>query len=257
MIRMTLAAAFLTTAHSAALAAADDLTTLSTGAEITTGKYGGTQSTDIFYVPFTVKHETGPWALKLTVPYIEITGPGNVIGAGEDRVTVGGGNGPRRTESGLGDIVGSVFYNVVNERTAPFGLDLGAKLKLGTADRDKGLGTGKNDFSVQADAFKPIGAFTPFATLGYRWYGDPPGTNLRDVFYGSVGSSYRISRPTTVGLAYDFREPIVAGGARVSELTAYLSQRFSGGWKLQVYSVVGFSDASPDFGAGATLSYAF
>src|SRR5262245_10950112 len=112
-ITSVLAAATLTAAPLAALAAADDLVTWSVGAEYSSGDYGAPQKTDIFYVPFSVKYETGRWAYRATVPYVEITGPGNVIGAGGDRIVVPGVNQPRRTASGLGDIVGSVFYNVL------------------------------------------------------------------------------------------------------------------------------------------------
>jgi hypothetical protein len=254
---MTIGAALFAAAHTAALAASDDLTTWSAGAEYSSGDYGAPQKTDIFYVPFAVKHETGRWALKLTVPYVEITGPGNVIGAGGDQIVIGTSNAPRRTASGLGDIVGTVFYNILDDRKAALGLDLGAKVKLGTANSDKGLGTGENDYSVQADFFKTLGALTPFASIGYRFYGDPPGVDFRNVFYGSVGAAYRVSRQTTAGVAYDFRDAVFAGGPRVSELTGYVSQKLSQNTKLQVYAIVGFSDASPNFGAGLNLSYSY
>ena len=172
------------------------------------------------------------------------------------RALISAGTG-RRTESGLGDIVASAFYNVLSERAAPIGLDLGAKLKLGTADENRGLGTGKNDFSVQADAFKPIGALTPFGTLGYRWYGDPAGADFKNVFYYSLGASYRMSQPTTVGFAYDYRPRITDNGSHVSEATVFVSQRLTPDWKLQVYGVKGFSDGSPDWGLGGVLAYSF
>lgn len=231
--------------------------TLATGFDYTSGKYGGTEKTQILYVPFIAKYETGPWALKLTVPYIRITGPGNVVGAGADRVTLPGGAAGRRTESGLGDVVASAFYGVLTERSASFGLDLGAKVKLGTADETKGLGTGQNDFSLQADAYKPIGQLTLFGSLGHRWYGDPPGIDLRNVFYWSVGGSYRLSGEASAGLAYDYRPAITAGGGEISELTAFVTRRMTREWKLQPYFVLGFGRASPDWGGGAQLAYSY
>lgn len=241
----------------AAAPAADTLTTLGGGAEYTTGTYGGTQKTEIFYVPFTAKFENGPWTFRATVPYIRITGPGNVLGVGAERVTLPAGNAPRHTESGLGDLVTSVFYNVVSETRSPFGLDIGAKVKFGTADRDKGLGTGKTDYSVQADVFKPLGTVTAFGSLGYRWYGDPAGIDFRNVPYGAVGAAYRASRETTVGAVYDYRPRVVTGGSQLSEATLYVSQRLAANWKAQVYGVIGFADASPDWGAGFTVTYTY
>ncbi len=254
--RTALAAWLITTASSIALCA-EGLTTLGVGADYSSGNYGASERTDIFYVPVTAKHETGRWALKLVVPYIRITGPSNVIGAADPIVTLPGAGAVRRTETGLGDVVASAFYNALNEHDAWFGLDIGTKIKFGTADDSRGLGTGKNDFSLQADFFKPIGAITPFGTLGYRWYGDPSGIDLRNVFYGAIGASYRRSPSTSVGLAYDWRDRILEGSGHVSELTAYVSHRLSRDWKLQLYAIKGFADASPGHGAGATLAYSF
>jgi hypothetical protein len=254
--RFALAVAFAATVSQAGLAA-DGLTTLSIGADYTTGKYGASDSTDILYIPFTGKYEIDRWTYKAVVPWIHITGPGNVVGAPGDTVVIDGANAGRRTESGLGDVVASAFYNLVSERSAPFGLDLGGKIKLGTADENRGLGTGKNDFSVQADVFKPIGALTPFGTLGYRWYGDPAGVNFKNVYYWSAGASYKTSQPTTVGFAYDYRPRIVDNGSHVSEATVFVSHKLTPDWKLQVYGVKGFSTGSPEWGLGGVLAYSY
>jgi hypothetical protein len=232
-------------------------TSVSAGAEYTTGKYGTPDKTETLYIPFILRHETGPWVLKATVPWLRITGPGNVIGAGADRVVVPGVNNARRTESGLGDIVLSGFYNILDERKGGLGLDLGAKLKLPTADENKGLGTGELDYAVQLDFFRPFDATTLFGSIGYRVYGDPPGVTLRDVPYASIGASYRMSSQQAVGAAYDYRPHIVDGGGKVSEATLFWSNRFTPQWKLQLYGVVGFADASPDAGIGALLERRF
>ncbi|HJY79011.1 MAG TPA: transporter [Burkholderiales bacterium] len=232
-------------------------TSVSAGAEYTTGKYGSPDKTETLYIPFILRHETGPWVLKATVPWLRITGPGNVIGAGADRVVVPGVDNARRTESGLGDIVLSAFYNVLDERKGGLGLDLGAKVKLPTADDQKGLGTGELDYAAQMDFFKPFDATTLFGSIGYRVYGDPAGVTLKDVFYTSIGASYRMSSQQSVGVAYDYRPAIVNGGGKVSEATLFWSNRLSPEWKLQVYGLVGFADASPDAGIGALLERRF
>ncbi|HXJ54943.1 MAG TPA: transporter [Burkholderiales bacterium] len=232
-------------------------TSVAVGAEYSTGKFGGTETTDTLYIPVVIRHETGPWVLKATVPWLRITGPANVIGGGADRVVLPGASTGRRTESGLGDIVLSGFYNVLDERKGGLGLDVGAKVKLPTADDQKGLGTGELDYAAQMDFFKPFDATTLFGSIGYRVYGDPAGTTLKDVFYTSIGASYRMSSQQSVGVAYDYRPAIVDGGGKVSEATLFWSNRLSPQWKLQVYGVVGFADASPDAGIGALLERRF
>ena len=256
LARCALAAGLVATASSIALAQ-DSRTTLSVGADYSAGKFGQTQNTDLLYIPVTAKHEAGRWTFKAVVPYIHITGPGNVVGSPDNIVILPGGAAAIRTENGLGDVVASAFYNVLNESSAPLGLDLGAKIKFGTADASRGLGTGKTDYALQADLFKPVGALTAFGSLGYRWYGDPAGTDLKNAFYGAIGASYKVSQPTTVGLAYDARGRISQGGGAVSELTVFATRAFSPAWKLQIYGVKGFADGSPDAAGGAVLSYSF
>jgi len=201
--------------------------TVGIGAEYTTGTYGTSETTDTTYIPFIFKYETGPWVLKATVPYIRISGPANVIGAGAERVTLPGGTAGRRTESGLGDVVASAFYNLADERRAGIGLDVGVKVKLPTADEQRGLGTGELDYAVQADFFKPFGDITAFGSLGYRIYGDPPGLDLRNVAYYAIGASCRVAPDSTIGVAYDYRPRIVTGGSEISEATLFWSRRLT------------------------------
>jgi hypothetical protein len=228
--------------------------TLGAGAEYTSGKYTDTETTEMLYFPFFGRYESGPWITKVTVPFIWIEGPSNVVGTGEDVVVLPG-SGERRTDAGLGDVVASAFLNLLHESDSFIGIDIGAKVKLGTADES--IGTGELDYAVQTDLFKPLGSNTLFASLGHRWYGDPPGSELRNVFYGSLGVSRRFSPETSGGIAYDYRPSIVPNGGEISELTAFWSHRVSPRLKLQPYALIGFGEASPDFGAGAQIAYLY
>jgi hypothetical protein len=253
---MTKVLAVLLAVAGTAGAAEDARLTATVGTEYSTGSYGQDIDTSILAVSFAAKYEVGRWTLRGSVPWLRISGPDNVVATDAGGVILPG-SGERRTESGLGDLVLAAAYLVMQGPNAPFNLDVGGKVKLPTADEDKGLGTGEADYSVQAEAFKPLGAFTPFATLGYRHYGDPPGLDLRNVLYGSLGSAYRLSQQASVGAAYDFRDRIIDGGARLSEVSAFLSHRYRRDVRAQLYAVFGLADASPDAAVGVTLSYSF
>jgi hypothetical protein len=248
-------AALLAAAAGVAGAADDARLTATVGAEYSKGDYGEEIDTRIFSLSFAAKYEVGRWTLRASVPWLSIDGPSNVVVA-EGGVVLPG-SGERRTDSGMGDVVLGAAYLMMARSDAPFMLEVGAKAKLATADEEKNLGTGENDYSLQVEAFKAIGAFTPFATLGYRYYGDPPDIDFRNVLYGSLGSTYRLSAQTSFGAAYDFRERIVEGGARLSEVSAFLSHRVRSDLRFQLYAVFGFADASPDAGAGLTVSHSF
>lgn len=63
----------------------------SAATDFTTGKYGGSTATDIWYVPFTARYDKDRASFRVIVPYLNITGPGNVLGPGIGGVVDGGG----------------------------------------------------------------------------------------------------------------------------------------------------------------------
>jgi hypothetical protein len=194
--------------------------------------------------------------VKLTIPYIRLKGPGNVT---PDLGPIGQGTGTTKieTQSGLGDIVASGGRDFYRNRQTGLILGATAKIKLGTASQAKGLGTGKNDYYLQLDATQPYGDFTPFASLGYRVVGNPSGYDLHNVYYGSIGSTYRLNPRDSIGASWDMREKINDSSSAAFELTAFYTHRIDAAWRAQAYAMTGFTDASPDFGLGAIVGYRF
>jgi hypothetical protein len=199
-----------------------------------------------------LRYETSDLMLKLTLPYVSISGPGTVVGGDRPIVVDSAGNAQRRRISGFGDVVASAGYTVHSSRAIT--VDVTAKIKLATASAD-GLGTGKNDYSLQTDAFRTFGSLTAFAGLGYRWYGDPTGLDLRNAFFGSAGISYKAGDTLSFGAAGDYRQPIVVGRDPIVELAPFVSVKLKPYTKLQFYVVRGFTDSSPDWGAGTVLTH--
>jgi len=236
-----------------------DALTLSAGADYSTGTYGTSERTDIWYFPLVAKYERGLFTGKVTVPYLRITGPGNVIGA--DGIVIQpippGTTVPRTTQSGLGDIVAAASYTVFYDRGSGTLVDLTGKIKFPTADAAKGLGTGETDYAAQVDAHKSWDRWAAFATVGYRVMGEPPDIELRNVWFGSIGGTCKFTPGTTGGLSYDYRQSTSASGAPMREVTAFVSHRLHEAWKAQLYLLKGFSDGSSDWGVGALVSFAF
>jgi len=236
----------------------------STGTDFSSGDYGGdTSDTDITYVPVVASYRSGLWNWQATVPWVQIEGTGTVVGAGDGGVVV---RNPRRdrpvpeetvvtSESGLGDIWLSGSVGVAAIPGDLFYLDLGAKVKLPTADEDKGLGTGEVDYTLQADFFKPLGNMTPFLTLAYKMRGEPTGVELDDSLYVSVGSDFRVGDTSNLGLSLDIQEAANSQSEDVLELFGYLNQELSSNWALILYGYSGLKDGSPDYGLGFQVTY--
>ncbi|MDH3619836.1 MAG: transporter [Gammaproteobacteria bacterium] len=222
---------------------------LSTGVERDVGTYGGADDIEELYVPLTASISNGRIGFRMTVPYLRVTAPADVS-TGEPAATV--------TESGLGDVtLSATLYNVIESPRMGFVVDVLAGAKLGTADADKGLGTGENDYTVRADAFKFFDDFTLVASGGYRWRGDPEGVDIDNVLLGSLGAAWFTESGDMLGLSYDFREAAYSGLDDIQELTAFYSHRFTDSFDLEIYALTGFSDSSPDWGAGLRVSTDF
>lgn len=231
----------------------------STGLDFSSGDYGGDPvDTEITFVPFTTTYKSDLWTLRATVPWVQIDGAGTVLGAGDGGVVIGNPGGQpleATTESGLGDIWLSATYALEAIPGNLFYLDIGARLKLPTADEEKGLGTGEADYTLQADLFKPIGNATPFLTLAYKMKGEPSDLQLDDVMFVSVGSDFRISADTNFGLSVDYQESSHSGSDDSLELFGYINQSVNSNWSIMLYGYSGLDDGSPDYGVGFQVSY--
>ena len=245
---------------------------LSAGADYSSGKYGTDTTTDIWSVPVAAAYQTDRWTFKLTVPYINISGAGNVI-PGVGKVNNGNpkgrgrGNGGVATPapgtaasgsaSGLGDITASAGYELFGSADRTFGLDLTGKVKFGTADENKGLGTGKNDYGLSLDTYKVSGAWTAFGGVGWMKYGSSQYIQLKNGFNANIGADYKLGASDNIGAYYYYRERIADTGASQSELTGYWNHKFNDSLRVQAYALAGFADGSPDYGVGASLKYSF
>jgi hypothetical protein len=237
----------------AAAAAQEGVLTLGAGLHYSEGNYGTPDETRITSFAATARYDKEPWIFRLTVPYLHVSGGQQVIpGIG----AVGGSRGSG-SASGIGDIVAGATRTVHYDRAAQLGIDLTGKIKLGTADESKGLGTGENDFSFQGDLYKTIDRATLFATLGYTIFGDPPGLRLDDGFYFSLGASWKLQPRDSVGVSLDGRQAVAPGSAEQRELVGFWTRALDAAWKLQTYFLVGLADGSPDWGAGISLARPF
>ena len=227
--------------------------TLETGVEYYTGKYASDHSTDILYIPVTGKIKGKEWTLKMTIPYLEITGASNVVnGLGQTTETV---THSHIVRSGMGDWVLSATRNIFNGGSGSFVVNLTGKVKLATADSSKGLGTGENDYAVESSLFKPSGSFTSFGTLGYKTYGSPAAYKLNNVFYGSLGGSYRFNPETSGGAMLIAGQKIMANRSNRAEVLLFASHILGKQWKAQGYLLKGFTNSVPNWGGGVLVEY--
>jgi hypothetical protein len=227
---------------------------LTTGVDYTTGEYGGTTSTDVLYIPVTGKIEFDTLFFKLTVPYISVTSDGTAVikGMGRIRTTT---STKTTTQSGLGDIIASAGYIFFENKN--WLLDIAGNIKFGTADANKNLGTGENDYSAQIDGFYTVNKTTPFATVGYKIVGAPAGVDVNNIVYTTVGVSQKYTDKTRFGAMLDAAQSSSELSPGTRELSVFTSHTVSNTLKTQVSLMKGLSDSSPDFGGSLMLTGLF
>lgn len=245
---------FLAAALVSQAALADGNFTVKTGIDYTTGKYGTDTTTEITAIPFIGTYETGNWTFKASIPYVRITGSDNVIaGVG----TVSRTATTVRTDTGLGDLTTAATYSFMIDPKSQFGIDVTGKVKWGTANSDRGLGTGENDFWILVDPYTKIGNVTYFGGVGYGMLGSSDTLKLKDVVSANAGLSYKLDQQASVGAMLDYRSRSTDTGFAQREVTGFYSRKLGGGYKLQAYATKGFADGSPDWGAGMNVAYSY
>lgn len=265
MFRTTLCAAL---ALAGAQAHAADGFSLSVGADYSSGDYGSDTTTEIFSIPVTGRWTQGAWTFKASLPWLRVDGDPNVlpgVGAinngnprGRGR---GNGGAPPPPEapvsgsaSGMGDLRLSATYAF--DTGGPVGVDLTANVKVGTADEDKGLGTGATDYGLALDLYRDFDGTTLFGGAAYNVLGDSDFIDVDSVFGANVGLSRKVG-PGSLGASYEWRQAASDGFDDRSELMAFYSVRTEGGSRWQFYALAGLSDGSPDYGAGFSYTIAY
>lgn len=236
--------------------AADGTWSVGSGVHYSRGDYGGPTETRILSVPLNLRYDAEPWILKLTVPYLKIRGSSTVV-PDVGRVDRNVRAGTESNAAGLGDSTVSATYAAYYSAASRTGVDLTGKLKLATGDENEGLGTGSNDVSAQIDVYRALERFTVFGSFGYTMFGASPIIDLKNVFYGSLGLSRRLSETNSAGVELDLRQGASPAPAAQRELMGFITHRIDRAWRGQAYVFKGFADGSPDVGAGVSAAYSF
>lgn len=233
---------------------------LSFGAYYSTGDYGQTLDTSIYYLPISYERSIGNWNLQANTALLEISGAGNVLvnvgGVGRDELEVLDNPLVASSHRGVGDTVLSATYQLpAFSNTAPF-FDFGLEVKIPTADETKGLGTGAYDYGLQLDAYQQMGQTTLFATLGYKLRGRSDLFNaMRDSAFVSLGFAHPLNDRFSAGVIYDFREAASNSSGETHEILPYVSWAIANEWTLMSYVVKGFTEDSADLAVGVQLNY--
>lgn len=234
--------------------------TLSVGTLYAEGDFGTNSDTSIVSSALAARFRTGGLRLTASLPWMRIRSNA-VIFTGIDSTpvlvappTTGG---RRLTTDGFGDVTLGAAYTLTPSRSGTE-LELSGRVKLDTATRSSGLSSGEKDYAVGAQVTQPLGRVAPFASVTYRFLGDPAQYRLRDGVAASAGASVMLGRGAFLLASYHFSERATRLVKDAHELFAGASMQVRD-TRLRVtgFGTAGLSRGAAGLSAGVALSHAF
>jgi len=229
-----------------------------------TGQYGTTVDTRINTFRLRGEVHTDDWDATLSVPWLSIDGsPGVVPGAGAavNPKKRGKAGATTATASGLGDIGLTLGHDLFYDGTSRTGADLTGRLKLGTASKGEGLGTGSTDAGLLLAVYSRFGPLIALADLGTTRQGSSSTLNLRPwVADTSLTAVWRPNDRLSLSAALDAAEPTTFGGTSTRSLSMAASRTLGSAstpWTIQGSVSKGLTVASPDVSASFGLRRRF
>jgi hypothetical protein len=240
-------------------AAAPARFTLRMGVGYDQGDFGSTEVSRAYYAPFSLRYTRTRFDVGISSAFARIDTAGGIRLIDGVPTQTNSSSGPL-LESGLGDTtIRSRYFMVIDEgrgstkpSITPF-----VKVKIPTAQEERGLGTGKTDYGFGVEVDKEVGPVFLFGDVAYTVVGKIPSLNFRNRPAASFGVGKQVSENVTVSSMLDWRRSIIAGNTNPTELVGVLSYRASRRVTVTPNAFVGLTDGSSDFGVGLQMSYRF
>jgi len=223
------------------------------GQDFSDGDFGQETESSVNVTTFGGWLRLGDWSIAASSGYIDLgSEPDEILTLprGREIVLAEG-----EEVKGFTDVVVSLSGLVREEKDRAPGVFLFTSVKLPTADDENGLGTGAADYSASLELSKTFGSSIVYAYGGRRLRGESEFIETRDSLNAGLGVQQLIGAKFVAALSYDYRGASFEGGDDAQEATATLSWRASDRLTLAGYVYTGFTDASPDIGAGVFISH--
>ncbi len=202
-----------------------------------TGDFGTPTTSDLFYLSPALGYVTPRYDVSIAFQYLFLTNKT----AGQST-----------TEDGIGDIYLHGGYVFLPETDYGYSLYGSVSLKLPTADKDKGLGTGETDYGGFLGAGKRIGQNRFTLSAGYIFVGSPAGVNFNNVYVYDIGYA-RIFALTELLVWYEGRGAMVSGAKSPQEINVGFFHLLNKDYSIKGSSFVGLNNGGPDFGLNLGL----
>ena len=162
----------------------------------------------------------------------------------------------QKQREGTGDMLAAYKYRHFFSKARRI-IDLETKVKIPTADEDKGLGTGELDFSLMGSLYQHIDNYWIYTKIGHKWRGDSDTKNMDDGYFSKIGLSHRFNQRYSLGGNLAYHQASSSRSEERKEALLHLSYKLTKQIKTTVYTVRGYTDASPKWSGGIQFSQRF
>jgi hypothetical protein len=197
-----------------------------------TGDFGTPTKSELYYVSPTLGYVAPQYDVSVAVPYLYLA---NKTG------------GASAAESGIGDVILRGGRLLVPEGDSGFSLDGALAVKLPTADKNKGLGTGETDYGAFLSVHQRFDKTKLSLLSGYIKVGDPPSVNYNDIYLYGVGIAQIINN-TELYASFEGRRAMVPGTQNPQEITVGFFHVLSADYAIKGNTFAGLNKGGPDVG---------
>jgi len=198
---------------------------------------------------------SGRFSASASLPYISSTAPQEVIlnqGGlfGTPLLASDSARTGRVKREGIGDLSLNAAYQLP---VSGVNASIGASVKLPTASRKKGLGTGKVDYGVAGQLSKKMGSIVPFVGAGYTIVGEPDNFETRNIVSGTAGSHVLLGKSSSLTASYSYEQSASTSIGDSQSINMGFGTNLTRSVRIGVDGAVGLSDDAPDTRVGLKL----
>ncbi|MEM6536343.1 MAG: hypothetical protein AAF668_01295 [Pseudomonadota bacterium] len=236
---------------------------LTLGAEFSSGDFGLPENTDVLISSAEASSTVEDWRYSASLAYVRISGPTVLIAPTpvetlQNRRPIPNPPGVAaelRTD-GIADLLLSTSRTIRFPKENAL-LDVSVSVKVPTGDADRFLSTGQTDVGLRADFIKRIGEFSFGLGAGYIVSGKTDRFDVQNRAQISISAFHSISDTIGLGVAAEWREPILTGLDDITEISFYASAPVSHQTSVVGYVLTGVTQTSPNIGGGIRITRSF
>lgn len=202
-----------------------------------TGDFGGATRTNLAYVIGEAGYVGPSYEMSVIVPYL-------FLSSGDSSSQNGG---MMNMTGGMGDVILKGSKCLVNLTDNDFTIDGTLSVKLPTASRDNGFGTGKTDYGVFLDIGKQIGRIKISLLPGYIFTGSTPDQTFNDIEIYGIGASM-VSGHTYYQVSYEYRTALVPQTTNPQFLNGSVYHTLNDTFAVKGDVSFGLNKGAPDLG---------